>query len=283
MQVYTDGTVTTTMLAAYINHLKEEEKSAATVEKYTRDVEKFIVFAGSRPMTKELAIAFKEELKQTYQVGSINSMLAALNNFFAFLGLNHCQVKRLRVQRSAFCDQEKELSKEEYRRLIETSHQKGQEQINLIIQTICGTGIRVSELPYITVEAVKQRRAVVECKSKVRVVLISKQLQKILLPYIHSQGLESGPVFITRKGKPIHRSTVWKAMKALCAAARVSHKKVFPHNLRHLFARTFYGMEKDIAKLADILGHSNIETTRGYIISSGKEHSRQIDRLGLVT
>ncbi len=282
MQEYVHGTMTTAMLEQYSNYLKKEEKSAATIEKYVRDAEKFMAFSGDRPVTKELAIAYKEKLKEEYTPASINSMLAALNGILAFLGWNHCQVKRLRVQRSAFCNEEKELSKEEYERLIKASRQKGQERINLIIQTICGTGIRVSELSYITVEAVIRRKAVVACKNKVRVVLIGKKLQKILLSYIRRQGIHKGPVFIGQKGKPIHRSSIWKAMKALCAAARVSHEKVFPHNLRHLFARTFYGIEKDIAKLADILGHSNIETTRGYIISSGKEHYRQIDRLGLV-
>lgn len=277
-----DGMITAAMLKEYSNYLKEEEKCPATIEKYIRDVGKFMAFAGERPVTKELTIAYKESLKPDYAPASINSMLAALNNALAFLGLKHCQVKRLRVQRSTFCNEEKELSKEEYERLIQASRQKGQEQINLIVQTICGTGIRVSELPYITVEAVKHRKAVVDCKNKVRVVLIGRKLQRILLDYIRSQGLQSGPVFVGRQGKPIHRSSIWKAMKALCTAAGVPPEKVFPHNLRHLFARTFYNMEKDIAKLADILGHSNIETTRGYIISSGKEHYRQIDRLGLI-
>lgn len=274
--------ITTEMLKQYIVYLKEDEKSLSTIEKYVRDIKKFISFAQGNPVTKELVIEYKDNLKYLYRPVSINSMLAALNSFFTFLSWDDCHVKRLKIQRKVFCDKKKELSKSEYEKLIEASRQGNKEPINLIIQTICGTGIRVSELKYITVEAVKRRRAVVECKGKIRLAFINKKLQRLLLHYINRRGIKSGSVFVTRRGNPVHRCNIWKEMKALCETAGVSSEKVFPHNLRHLFARTFYGIEKDIVKLADILGHSNIETTRGYIISSGQEHCMQVERLGLV-
>ena len=274
--------ITQEMLGMYAYRLAEEEKSSATIEKYERDVLKFIAYAAEREVTKDLVMEYKEHIKERYTPTSVNSMLAALGSFFTFKGWNDCKVKRLRIQRSVFRSESKELTKEEYERLLAASKDSGHERINLIIQTICGTGIRVSELPCITVEAVRAGEAVVECKGKVRLVFIPGKLRKLLTVYIGRQGIDSGPVFVTRTGKPLNRSNIWKDMKALCKAAGVSADKVFPHNLRHLFARTYYGLDKDIAKLADVLGHSNIETTRGYILSSGREHCRQVERLGLV-
>ena len=252
------------------------------MEKYRRDIVKFMAYSDGREVTKDLTVAYKEHIKERYEPTSVNSMLAAVNGFFSYMGWNDCRVKRLRIQRKVFCNESRELSKAEYERLLKASSSAGQERINLIVQTICGTGIRVSELPFITVEAVGRGRAVVDCKGKVRLVFIPGKLQKLLVRYIHRQGMKSGPVFVTRTGKSVSRSSIWKDMKALCQAADVSPEKVFPHNLRHLFARTFYGIDKDISKLADVLGHTSIETTRGYILTSGAEHFRQMDRLGLV-
>jgi len=274
--------ITEVMLEEYLDHLHKEERSSATMDKYKRDLRKFMDFVGGQAVTKELTMAYKEALKADYESSSVNSMLAAVNGFLSFFGWNDCKVKRLTIQRKVFCEVERELSKEEYFRLLEASRELGQERINLIIQTICGTGIRVSELKFITVEAVKIGTVTVECKGKVRLVFIPKKLRKLLETYIRKHGLESGLVFVSRNGKPLNRSNIWRDMKALCVAAGVDAAKVFPHNLRHLFARTFYGLDNDIAKLADILGHSNIETTRIYILSSGTDHRRQVERLGLV-
>lgn len=272
----------------YPNHLRafrealiQEEKSAATVEKYLRDAGAFLCYCGDRAVTKEKTIAYKKTLQERgYAVRSINSMLASVNSLLSFLGWTDCKVKTLRRQRAVYCAEEKELTRAEYLRLLEAAgHQK---QLNLIIQTICGTGIRVSELQYFTVEAMRRGEITVRCKNKTRTILVPGKLRKLLLEYAKRQGICSGTVFVSRNGSPMDRSSIWRKMKHLCREARVSPSKVFPHNLRKLFARTFYGLEKDIAKLADILGHSSIETTRIYIMSTGTEHRRKIERLGLV-
>ena len=268
-------------LVSFRRHLMEEEKSAATVEKYIRDVNGFLRFAGDQEVTKELALSYKNDLQERgYAVRSINSMLASVNSLMEFLKWTDCKVKALRCQRQTYCAAEKELTKAEYLRLLEAS--RNQEQLNLILQAICGTGIRVSELRYFTVEAVRRGEITVRCKSKTRTILVPGKLKKRLLNYAKDCGILSGPVFVTKGGKPMDRSNIWAQMKRLCVTAGVNPSKVFPHNLRKLFARTFYGIEKDIAKLADILGHSSINTTRIYIISTGTEHRRKIERLGLV-
>ena len=268
-------------LVSFRQFLIREEKSAATVEKYLRDAKGFLEFAADREITKELMVAYKNDLQEhSYAVRSINSMLASINSLMDFLGWIDCKVKTLRCQRQTYCAAEKELTKAEYLRLLEAS--KGQEQLNLVIQTICGTGIRVSELKYFTVEAVRLGEITVRCKSKTRTILVPGKLRKMLLRYAQSRGIGGGLIFVTKKGKAVDRSNIWAQMKRLCTAAGVSPTKVFPHNLRKLFARTFYGIEKDIAKLADILGHSSINTTRIYIISTGTEHRRKIERLGLI-
>lgn len=267
-------------LIDFCSHLESEEKSAATIEKYLRDVRTFFSFAGEQTITKELVISYKKSLINKYAVRSINSMLASLNNFFTFMGYHECKVKSLRVQRQTYCKEEKELTKAEYLRLVDAA--RGQIQINLIMQTISGTGIRISELKYFTVESIQQGEVVVRCKSKTRVILIPGKLRKRLLDFAKKQGIKKGNVFITRTGKPLDRSNIWSKMKRLCESAGVKATKVFPHNLRKLFARTFYRIEKDIAKLADILGHGSIETTRIYIMTTGTEHRRKIESLGLV-
>ena len=273
--------LTVNNIKEFADYLCREEKSAATQEKYLRDVRSFSVYADGREITKELVVAWKKKLVEIgYAVRSINSMLASINSLLDFLGLQNCKVKNIRLQRQTYCAEDKELTKAEYLRLLEAS--KKNEQLNLVIQTICSTGIRVSELRYFTVEAVRRGEIVIDCKGKTRTILVPGKLKSILLNYAKRRGITEGTIFVTRTGKPLNRSNIWAAMKKLCAVAGVKASKVFPHNLRKLFARTFYGIEKDIAKLADILGHSSINTTRIYIMTTGTEHRRKIERLGLV-
>lgn len=275
--------LTSEAIQNFKKYLKEEEKSKNTIEKYMRDVWEFTTYMNGEEITKESVIAYKDKLiSKNYAVRSINSMLASLNSLFSFLNWMDCRVKSIKLQRQIFCPEEKELTKAEYMRLVNTAKQKGNERLNLILQTICGTGIRVSELQYITVEAVKNGEAVVSLKGKTRTVFLVKELKKKLLRYTAEQNISSGSVFITRTGKPISRTNIWREMKGLCEQADVNPQKVFPHNLRHLFARVFYGIEKDIAKLADILGHSSINTTRIYIISTGNEHRRRMENMRLI-
>lgn len=270
------------IISDFKEHLILEERSAATVEKYIRDVTAFSAFANGAEITKEVVIAYKKHLQGNYAVRSVNSMLASINSLFAFLGWHELKVKSIKLQHQIYCPEEKELTKAEYARLCRTAERNHNERLNLILQTICGTGIRVSELQFITVEAVKLGEATVSCKAKTRSVFIVKDLQKKLLRYAAEQNIKSGMIFITRTGKPISRTNIWREMKALCNEAGVNPQKVFPHNLRHLFARVFYGIEKDIAKLADILGHSSINTTRIYIISTGTEHRQRMERMRLI-
>ena len=274
--------ITAKAIAEFKEHLILEERSAATVEKYIRDLKAFSEYAENGTITKETVIAYKKHLQENYAVRSVNSMLASINSLFAFLGWHDLRVKSLKLQQQVFCPEEKELTKAEYARLCKTAERKHNERLNLILQTICGTGIRVSELQYITIEAVKNGEAVVSCKAKTRPVFIVKELKQKLLRYAAEQGIKSGMIFVTRTGKPISRTNIWREMKALCEEASVNPQKVFPHNLRHLFARVFYGIEKDIAKLADILGHSSINTTRIYIISTGTEHRQRMENMRLI-
>ena len=275
--------LTEKMIKEFSCYLKSEEKSENTIEKYLRDVRAFAAYISGAEVTKEAVIAYKNKLlSENYAVRSVNSMLASLNSLFVFLGWTDCRVKSIKLQRQIYCPEEKELTKAEYMRLVNTAKQKGNERLNLILQTICGTGIRVSELQYITVEAVKCGEAIVSLKGKTRTIFIVRKLQKKLLRYAAEQGINSGSIFITRTGKPMSRTNIWREMKGLCEQAGVNPKKVFPHNLRHQFARVFYGIEKDIAKLADILGHSSINTTRIYIISTGDEHRRRMENMRLI-
>lgn len=273
--------LTEILIQAFEKYLIREEKSAATVEKYLRDVCAFLAYIGSQIVTKEAVVEYKRHLQiKGYAVRSINSMLASINSLLDFAGWADCKVKSIRQQRQIYLAEEKEITKAEYMRLLAAANKNL--QLQLIMQTICGTGIRVSELRYFTVEAVASGEVNVDCKSKNRRILIPGKLKKLLLAYAKQQKLTAGPIFVNRSGKAMNRSYIWAQMKALCESANVNPSKVFPHNLRKLFARTFYGIEKDIAKLADILGHSSIETTRIYIMSTGDEHRKKIERLGLV-
>lgn len=269
-------------LQEFETHLRNEERSEATIGKYLHDVKCFVDYIGVSEVCKQNVMEYKQSLGNTYAVTSANSMIAALNAFLRFCGWHDLCVKQFRVQRQAYCPEEKELTRSEYLRLLEAANQKHNERLYLIIQTICGTGIRVSELQYITVEALNKGEAVVNCKGKNRRIFIVSDLKKKLLRYIKEQKISSGAIFITRSGKPVCRNNIWKEMKSLCEQAQVAPSKVFPHNLRHLFARTFYGIEKDIAKLADILGHANINTTRIYIVTTGAEHKRKMENMRLI-
>ncbi len=273
--------LTQDQIQAFSHFLFREEKSSATIEKYLRDVRAFARFAQNQPITRELVIDYKKSLIQRcYAVCSINSMLASLNSLLLFLGWTDCRAKSIRQQRQTYCPAEKELSRQEYGKLLTAAQH--QPQLSLLMQTICATGIRVSELQYFTVESVSRGEVTIRCKNKTRTILVPGKLRTHLLKFAKQNKISTGAIFITSTGRPLDRSRIWARMKQLCHAAGVLPSKVFPHNLRKLFARTFYGMEKDIAKLADILGHSSIDTTRIYIMSTGTEHRRKLERLGLL-
>lgn len=259
-----------------------QEKSEATIEKYIRDVKAFAEFVGSVHVNRETVITYKKYLREHYAIRSVNSMLASLNSLFTFLGWEELKVRSIKLQKQIYCAEERELTQEEYVRLCKTAEKQYNERLSLILQTICGTGIRVSELSFITMEALKNGKAIVSLKGKIRSVFIVNKLKKKLLLYAQKQKIKSGIIFRTRTGKPISRTNIWREMKALCTEAKVNPQKVFPHNLRHLFAKVFYGMEKDIAKLADLLGHSSIDTTRIYVISTGTEHRRRMENMQLI-
>lgn len=270
------------LVAAFAEYLRAEEKQPATIEKYLRDVKRFCDHAKGRPVDKLTVLEYKTLLEGEYAVTSANSMLAALNIFLEFAGWHDCRVKPFKLQKQIYCPEDKELSRSEYFRLVDAAGRKGDERLSLILQTICGTGIRVSELKFITVEAVKNGEAEVRCKGKNRRIFLVQALRKKLMVYIRKCHISSGPVFITKTGHPVCRTNIWRQMKNLCQLAGVSASKVFPHNLRHLFARAFYKQEKDIIKLADVLGHANINTTRIYTVTTGEEHRRKMESLRLI-
>jgi len=274
--------ITARQLQAFERHLQAEEKSAATLEKYRRDVAAFARFAANETVDKALTVRYKARLASRYAVTSANSMLAAVNAFLRFMEWTDCCVRQFNVQRNTFSSAERELTKAEYLRLINAAGQSGNRRLFLLLQTLCATGMRVSELPFITAEAVRRGEATVTCKNKTRTVFLVRELQKQLLKYMRDEGIVTGCVFITKRGNPMNRCNIWREMKGLCKRAGVSPQKVFPHNLRHLFARIFYGIEKDLVKLADILGHSSINTTRIYTASSGAEHKRRMAHLHLL-
>jgi len=263
----------------YRKHLAAEEKSDLTVEKYLRDAEAFLRWLGPRPLGKREVLDYKAYLTERYAVASVNSMLSAVNHYLTFLGRPDCRVRVLRRQRQLFCREDRELTREEYRRLVCAAREKP--RLQLLVQTLCATGIRVSEHRFITVEAARSGVAEVRCKGKLRTVLLPQKLCRALLKYAKQAGIRQGSLFVTRRGTPLDRSYIWAEMKKLCKAANVLAEKVFPHNLRHLFARTYYAQERDIVRLADLLGHASINTTRIYTLESGQIHRRQIERLRL--
>ncbi len=273
--------ITERQIQSFEQYLIREEKSTATVDKYIRDVRAFSLYIGEKIVTKTMVMEYKKHLQEkNYAVRSINSMIASINSFLVYMDWQDCKVKSLKLQKQVYCAEEKELTKAEYERLLRASSRN--EQLRLTMQTICSTGIRVSELRFFTVEAVMSGEVVVNCKAKTRTILIPGKLRKLLIDYAKKKKIRSGVIFVTGNGKPLNRKTIWAQMKGLCKSAGLNPAKVFPHNLRKLFARTFYGIEKDIAKLADILGHSSIDTTRIYIMTTGTEHRKKIERLGLL-
>lgn len=282
MEMIGNRKITCEQIKEFGGSLIQDEKSKATLEKYIRDMEGFSAFVGGRDVTKELVIEYKRGIMERYAPTSVNSMLAAVNRFLKEMGWYDCMVKAVKIQRQAFRAKERELSKGEYYRLLETAKRRGNIRLYLLMQTICSTGIRVSELKFVTLEAVKSGRATVSLKGKTRTVLIPADLCKELKRYAKGKGILGGSIFVTRSGNPMDRSNILHEMKKLCEAAKVDRRKVFPHNLRHLFACLYYKAVKDLSRLADLLGHSSVNTTRIYTSVSDEEQARQIERLGLV-
>ena len=275
-------TITRELIEKFRHHLMEEEKSSATLEKYIRDVTAFFVWLTGHELDKMAVLRSKEHLAVNYAPASVNSVLSSLNSFFSYNEWHSLKVKMLRIQRQIFAERNKELTRAEYERLLNAAKHRNNKRLYFLMQTICASGIRVSELKAITVEAIRAKQATIKCKGKMRIVILPKNLCRMLTEYIKEEKITSGPVFITKTGKPLDRSTIWKMMKQLCEHAGVNKEKVFPHNLRHLFARTYYSIQKDIVRLADILGHSSVNTTRIYTMETGDVHRRQIEELKLL-
>lgn len=274
--------ITNELIESFKNYLIEEEKSENTIEKYIRDVTFFMNWLCGREVTKILALEYKKELCDKYAPASVNGAISSLNSFFGFMEWHDIRIKSLKIQKQIFSNKDKELTKTEYERLLTAAKAKKNQKLYYLMQTICSTGIRISELRYITTSAVKSGQAIINCKGKMRIVILPKELCKMLKSYIKNNDIKSGSVFVSRNGKPLDRSFVWKLLKSLCKAAKVSKDKVFPHNFRHLFARTYYSLQKDIVRLADILGHSSVNTTRIYTMSTDDVCRRQIQKLGLL-
>ena len=276
--------ITERELARFAGYLRREEREGATIESYLRTARRFAAWLDGRAVTKELVAAWKASLsEQGYRPVSVNVMLAAVNKLLVCLGREDCKVRYLRVQRRMFRRAERELTRAEYQRLLDAARSRGDERLHLVLETLCATGIRVSELQYVTVEAARNGVAEIALKGKIRTILLPGKLCRRLLKYARKRNIPTGQVFLTRNGKGLSRKFIWSEMKKLCAAAKVERGKVFPHNLRGLFARTFYAVCRDVVRLADVLGHSSIETTRIYLLSTAKEHARQLDRLNLLS
>lgn len=274
--------ITNETVESFRHYLIHEEKAQATVSKYVRDVCEFRRWLGERELTKEAVLAYKARLCEAYAPASVNAALSSLNSFFSFAEWFDLRVKSLKIQRQIFASADRELTRSEYDRLLQAARKKKNERLYLLMQAICSTGIRVSEVRYITVEAVARGVAEINCKGKRRQVFLPRALCKLLKRYAKEQKIKAGPVFVTKSRRPLDRSNIWSDMKRLCGAANVSERKVFPHNLRHLFARAYYGQQKDVVRLADILGHASVNTTRIYTRESGEVHRMQIQSLGLV-
>ena len=274
--------ITTTKIKKYREYLIEEEKSKNTIDKYMRDINAFTKWIAERDLCKAVILEYKEHLKLSYAAKSVNSILSSLNSFFEFCEWHNLKVKLLKIQKQILANERKELTKDEYERLLNAAISKGNEKLYLLMQTICATGIRVSELQFITIESLKKRKANIDLKGKMRMVIIPNDLCKTLLKYASEQKITTGSVFISKNGKPLNRSNIWKMMQSLCDDANVSNSIVFPHNLRHLFAKRYYSLHKDIVRLADILGHTSVNTTRIYTMETGDIHRKQIQELGLL-
>ena len=274
--------ITNELIKKFKNYLINEEKSQATVEKYIRDITTFAKWLNGRSIDKSVVIEYKQTIVEAYAPTSANSMLSSINSFFAYMEWYDCKVKTFKVQKQIIANQDKELTKDEYEKLFRAAQQNKNEKLYLLMQTICGTGIRVSELRYISIEAISKGQAIINSKGKMRVVILPNKLCAALKKYAKKQGIAGGSIFVSKNGKPLDRSNIWKMMKNLCESAGVSKDKVFPHNFRHLFARTYYSLEKDVVRLADILGHSSVNTTRIYTMETSAVHRIQLQRLGLL-
>lgn len=274
--------ITNELIENFKIDLVEEEKAQATIEKYIRDILAFVKWLSGRTVEKQTVLEYKQKLIEKYAPASVNSVLSSLNRFFAFAEWFNCKVKSIKIQKQVFAKQERELTKAEYDRLLAAALHKDNKRLYLLMQTICSTGIRVSELKFITVETVKAQKAIINLKGKTRSVFLPDMLCKMLLRYIKEEKIKSGSVFVSKNGRPLDRCNIYHDMKKLCESANVDRSKVFPHNLRHLFARTYYSLEKDISRLADILGHSSVNTTRIYTMETGEVHRKQIQKLGLL-
>lgn len=274
--------ITFELIAKFKEYLTEQEKSTLTIEKYVRELKEFKKYLSNQSVTKKRALEYKSELSERLSPQSVNCTIAALNSFFEFVSWTDLKIKPVKIQKQMFINKKKELSKSEYTQLINCAKRKGNYRLYYLMQTICSTGIRVSEVKFVTVEALEEAVVQINCKGKVRLIMLPKKLCAVLRKYVKEQGIEKGPVFVTKNGKPLDRSNIWHDMKKLCEDAHVSAEKVFPHNLRHLFARVYYSIEKDIVRLADILGHTSVNTTRIYTMETGEVHRRQIEKLGLL-
>ena len=276
--------LTNEQIAAFASSLVRAERTPATIEKYLRSVRAFFLYLDGQPVTKDAVVAWKEHLQSMggYSPSTVNASLAAINDLFTFLSWPDCRIHYLKVQHRLFRDAGQELGREDYERLITAARESGRERIALVMETICTTGIRVSEVRYITVEAAQEGRTTISLKGKIRTILLPGKLCKKLLKYARKHRITSGEIFLTGGGRPMSRCQIWAEMKRVCKTAGVDPAKVFPHNLRHLFATVYYRIYKDIVKLADILGHSSVETTRIYLLTTGMEHRRQLERLKLV-
>ncbi len=277
-------TLTPQLIEDYLRRLAEDERGAATIDKYRRDLLRFYEFLPpDKAVDKAVVLSWKEQLvARKYASSSVNVMLASVNGLLTFAGRPEWRAKFLKRQRAAFCDERRELRRAEYEKLVATARREKKTRLTLMMETICSTGIRVSELAFVTVEAVRAGRAELMLKGKCRRILFPAALVRKLSRYAAERRIARGPIFTDKSGSPVSRHRVWYEMKKLGARAGVAASKVFPHNLRHLFARTFYALERDLSKLADLLGHSSVETTRLYIITAGVEHLRQLDKMKLV-
>lgn len=274
--------ITNELIKQFKNHLINEEKSQATLEKYIRDITVFMAWLNGREVNKATVIEYKNAIIESYAPTSANSMISSINSFFMYVEWYDCKVKTFKIQKQIFSNKDRELTKGEYEKLLRAAKSKNNEKLYMLMQTICGTGIRVSELRYITKGALKKGQASINCKGKMRVVILPEKLCAALKKYAKEQNIKDGSIFVSKNGRPLDRSNIWKMLKNLCETAGVSKDKVFPHNFRHLFARTYYSIEKDVVRLADILGHSNVNTTRIYTMETGDVHRKQIQKLGLL-
>lgn len=274
--------ITNELIQKFKEHLIDEEKSVATLDKYIRDITVFMQWSNDQELCKSLVLEYKQEIIGKYAPASVNSIISSLNSFFVYNEWYDLKVKSIKIQKQIFANKDKELTKAEYERLLKAAKSKNNQRLYYLMQTICSSGLRVSELKYVTCDAVRCGQATINCKGKMRIVILPKQLCKMLKGYIKENNIKSGSVFVSKNGKSLDRSNIWSDMKKLCESAGVSKDKVFPHNLRHLFARTYYSLQKDVVRLADILGHSNVNTTRIYTMSTGETHRQQLQKLGLL-